>query len=81
MVQLLLVLNLLGIFILFLFLVNLYTLVRALERKYEELEKEVLKTSTSLSELSAKVEQFESKLSFLQRELRLIAEKLGIGRV
>jgi len=77
MVQLLLVLNLLGLFVLFGALVNLYLSLKELQSKYDELEKEVVKSSNSLEELRSKVEQLEAKLSFLQRELKLINEKLG----
>jgi chromosome segregation ATPase len=77
MVQLLLLLNLLSILALFILLVNLYLNLRELRFKYEEVEKELLKSTSSLGELSSKVEQVEAKLSFLQKEIRLITEKVG----
>lgn len=77
MVQLLLLLNLLAIFVLFILLVNLYLNLKELRLKYEELEKEVLKNGSLLNELSSKVDQIEARLSFFQRELKLMGEKLG----
>jgi len=80
MVQLLLVLNLIGIVLLFLVLVNLYLAVRALKSKYEELEKELIKEETTIAQLKGQIEQIESKLTFLSRELKATAERVGEGR-
>ncbi|MEO2066214.1 MAG: hypothetical protein ABGX17_06915 [Desulfurobacteriaceae bacterium] len=69
MVQLLLVLNLIAILILFLFLVNLYSLVKDLNEKNEELEREIIKEMSAVSDLKTKVEQLEVRVSLLHKDL------------
>ena len=76
MVQLLLVLNLIAILILFLFLVNLYSLVKDLKEKNEELEREIVKEMSTVSDLKTKVEQLEVKVSLLHKDLTKYREDL-----
>ncbi len=76
MVQLLLVLNLIAILILFLFLVNLYSLVKDLDEKNEELEREIIKEMSTVSDLKTKVEQLEVKVSLLHKDLTKYREDL-----
>ena len=76
MVQLLLVLNLIAILILFLFLVNLYSLVKDLDEKNEELEREIIKEMSTVSDLKTKIEQLEVKVSLLHKDLTKYREDL-----
>ncbi|RKQ60439.1 hypothetical protein C7457_1516 [Thermovibrio guaymasensis] len=76
MVQLLLVLNLIAILILFLFLVNLYSLVKDLDERNEELEREIVKEMSTVSDLKTKVEQLEVKVSLLHKDLTKYREDL-----
>ncbi len=76
MVQLLLVLNLIAILILFLFLVNLYSLIKDLDERKEELEREIIKEMSTVSDLKTKVEQLEVKVSLLHKDLTKYREDL-----
>jgi len=80
MVQLLLLLNLLSLFALFLFLVNLYLSIKSLSFKVDEIERELLKVSGELSELKDFSRELEGKLFSLKREVLILYEKAGIRR-
>ncbi|WP_457677560.1 hypothetical protein [Thermovibrio sp.] len=81
MVQLLLILNLLGLFVIFLFALTLYFTLRELRYRLDEVEKELLKEKSLTSEIGNKVERLENNYSFIYRELKRISEGLGVRRV
>jgi len=72
MVQLLLILNLLAVSLLFLVVGALFYSLRRVAQKLEELEADQLKLSSSFSELKTKVLKLESKLEFLQNQVKIL---------
>lgn len=72
MVQLLLVLNLLAVSLLFLVVGALFYSLRKVAQKVEELEADQLKLSNNFSELKTKVVNLESKLEFLQNQVKIL---------
>ena len=72
MVQLLLLLNLILVFLLFLAVGTLFYSVRKLSEKLEELEAEHLKLSNRVSSLKAEMEKLESRLEFFQNQVKIL---------
>ena len=72
MVQLLLVLNLLVVSLLFLAVGALFYSIRKVAEKVEEIEAEQLKLLSSFSELKTKVVKLESRLEFLQNQVKIL---------
>ncbi len=72
MVQLLLILNLLVVFLLFISVGALFYSLKRFAEKVEELEAEQLKLSSALSELKTKMVKLESRLEFLQNQVKIL---------
>ena len=73
MVRLLLILNLLAVFLLFLAVVNLYFSLRKIIGKVEEFEAEQLKLYSKLKELKTAFEKLENSLEFLQNQVKILS--------
>ena len=72
MVQLLLLLNLIIIFLVFLAVGMLFNSVKRLSDRLEELEAEILKISSKTAEFKVTVEKLESRFEFLQNQVKIL---------
>ncbi len=72
MVRLLLLLNLILIFLVFLAVGMLFNSVKRFSERLEELEAEVLKISSKTAEFKVTVEKLESKFEFLQNQVKIL---------